>query len=268
MLAWLERRLGRYAIPRLWLVLILGQGITLVGSYLLGKDQGGKLLDRLLLDPIAVVERGEWWRLLSFPFCAPTTDLLVLLLAALGFWLVGRALEHGWGAFRFNVFIGIGWLSAIAVTFAAYLWSGQSDGWLQGSLFLGSTFLAFAWLFPDAVFYVLFVIPVKAKWLALFAWIGLGVLFVTGDVWLKLFVVSMVANFLAFFGGDLLRRLRRGGAGTAGTVRAALAEDVPFHRCAGCGATERSHPERRFRVCDECRPVADFCEVCLKTHAH
>ncbi|MCK6490922.1 MAG: hypothetical protein L6R48_21935 [Planctomycetes bacterium] len=266
MLAWLERRLGRYAIPRLGLVIALGQVVTYLAGMSLGEGVAERFTGRLALDPAAIL-RGEWWRLVSFVFRAPDTHPLFLLMGLWFFWFTSGALEARWGAFRFNCFIALGWLATLAAAAIGHFALGQG-GLVEGAWYLGSVFLAFAWLHPDYLIYVFFVLPLKAKWLALVTWIGFALAFVTGGTWMRLLVLAAVANFLAFFGGDLLRRLRRGGAGAAGTVRAALAEDAPFHRCAGCGATERSHPERRFRVCDECRPVADFCEVCLKTHSH
>lgn len=266
MLARLERRFGRYAIPHLGLAIALSQALTYLAGLTLDEGVAERFTGLLALDPARVLQ-GEWWRLLSFVFRAPDTNPLFLFFGLLFFWFTSGALEARWGAFRFNCFIALGWAATILAAAVGHLALGLG-GVVEGAWYLGSVFLAFAWLYPDYVLYIFFVIPLKAKWMALITWIAFALALFAGGAWVRLMVLAAVANFAVFFGGDVVRRLRRGGRGAAATVRAAVAEDVPFHRCAGCGATERSHPGRRFRVCTDCRPAADLCEVCLKTHAH
>ena len=74
---------------------------------------------------------------------------------------MGDALEHAWGAFRVTLFYFLG---MVGVTIAAFLFGG---GGLFAFLLNLSLFFAFATLYPDVQIYVLFVLPLKVKWLAL-----------------------------------------------------------------------------------------------------
>ena len=51
-------------------------------------------------------------------------------------------------------------------------------------------------------------------------------------------------------------------------VLLAAALGKPLHRCAVCGATNISHPERSFRYCSKCAGTPCYCEEHLRDHAH
>lgn len=267
MLDRLQARFGRWAIPHLGLAIVLAQVLVWVAVAVLGDGVGDQYLARLALDP-AAVQRGELWRLVSFIFVPPDAHPVFLIFGWLFLWFACGAIETRWGAFRFNAYLAVGWLATLAaVAFGHHLL--HLPGVVgDASWYLVSVFLAFAWLYPDHLLYVLFIIPLKAKWMALVTWVILAVSFLNGGAWTRLMVAAVAANFLVFFAADLRRWLGRRGRGAVVTARAAVAEDRPFHRCAGCGASERSHPDRRFRVCTDCRPAADWCDVCLKDHHH
>src|SRR5687768_16764729 len=100
----LERRLGRFAIPNLTLLLIAGQVALYVAWFL----PQGISLDRIALDPAKIL-RGEVWRLVTFLFMPPTTDIIIFaLFYFLLFHLFGTTLEHQWGTFKYNLFLFIG----------------------------------------------------------------------------------------------------------------------------------------------------------------
>lgn len=78
---------------------------------------------------------------------------------------LGQTLESVWGAFRFNVFFFMGVLAQILAALIGYLVFHQN--WIMTTGFINSSiFLAFAMYFPDAQFLMFFILPVKAKWLA------------------------------------------------------------------------------------------------------
>ena len=72
-----------------------------------------------------------------------------------------------------------------------------------------SLFFAFAMLYPEMRLLLFFIIPVKIKWLALFA--GALCLFslVFGGWAERLSVLFSLLNFLLFFGGDFWRTARQ-----------------------------------------------------------
>ena len=142
LLSKLERLLGRFAIPNLSLYLIIGQVFFWGLAMMTGFN-----VERIALLPAAVLA-GEGWRVVTFLFFPPTlgTDVLSLVFMAFGwymFYLMGSALEHYWGDFRYNAFVGIGWFLTVAAAFAA------PGSYASYSFLAGSVFLAFACLNPD-----------------------------------------------------------------------------------------------------------------------
>ena len=102
----LERIFGRFAIPNLTLYFVIGQVFVLL-SYLAGVLS----LQPFVLVP-ALVYQGDWWRVLSFMLMPPPPGMFGYLLIAFAwylFYLMGNALEHYWGTFRYNLFIFAGW---------------------------------------------------------------------------------------------------------------------------------------------------------------
>ena len=71
------------------------------------------------------------------------------------FYLMGNALEGHWGAFRYNLFLLIGYLVTVAVAFL-YPYAAATNIFIGGSVFL-----AFAYLYPDFQLYIFFIIPVR-----------------------------------------------------------------------------------------------------------
>src|SRR5690606_5700220 len=107
-----------------------------------------------------------------------------------------------WGAFRYNLFLGIGYVATIAAGFLV------PDAAVNNGFLYGSVFLAFAHLYPDFTLYLLLLLPVKIKWLALLTWIGYAWVFVVGTWSDRVSIVAAVANFLLFFSVDIWQRMR------------------------------------------------------------
>jgi hypothetical protein len=260
----LAGRFGRFAVPHIGLALVFGQAIVYVG-YLAAGARGGQFLNRFGLD-LAAVGQGEFWRLFSFIMVPPTTNPFFLLFGLLFLWFTAGALESRWGAFRFNVFLLVGWLATLVAALIGHF--AFAAGAVQGALFLTSIFLAFAWLWPDHKILLFFIIPVAVKWLALLFWIGLGIGLAGGDMATRLMILASIANFAVFCGSDVWRWINRGKRQIAQAVTAATSEAEPFHRCAACGVTELKDPQARFRMCTECVPAQEYCMVCLPGHIH
>ena len=260
----LERALGRLAITDLSLYLVLGQALVLGFALLGGFD-----VERIMLRPDAVLA-GQVWRLATFFFVPPVTSLSMTgaIFLAFGwyiFYLMGSALEHHWGVFRFNAFIFLGWLLTLAVSFitpAAY----ATNGYVAATVFL-----AFAYLNPDFVMYIFFILPVKIKWLALLQWLGYAYLVAVGDLSTRLMVLASVGNFLCFFSHDIVLSLKSGRRRMAWQAQQFATERNdrdPRHRCHVCGKTDVSDPTLDFRYCSKCAGDECYCPEHIGQHEH
>jgi membrane associated rhomboid family serine protease len=159
-------------------------------------------------------------------------------------WYIGEKLEAVWGSFRTTLYFLVG---MVGTTVAAFLFGAQFSNTMLGL----SIFFACAWFCPDEVIYVLFILPMKFKWLA---WISAAFLllgFVTGPLAEKAAMVAAFSNFLIFFGPDLVHRARHRQEVSSRRKRfeaEARPEEEPLHKCATCGATELTDPSLEFRV--------------------
>ena len=148
----LDRKFGRYAIPNLTLLIVCGQ----LTGFFLGHIKPEQLEQWELV--ASRLQEGELWRLVTFPMVPPGSGLLVLFGIYL-FYLMGTALEHTWGTFRYNVYLLIAYLCTVAVSFLA------PELPMSNAYIGGSVFLAFAWLYPEFQLLLMFILPVKIKWL-------------------------------------------------------------------------------------------------------
>jgi hypothetical protein len=159
-------------------------------------------------------------------------------------------------------------LGYLATVGAAFLTPAipTSNGFLYGSLFL-----AFAYLYPNFELCIMFVFPVKIKWLALLQWIGYGFALLSGSwlIWIR--VIASVLNFLVFFSKDIFWRARAGRLRMAQQVQKITDRhkpQKPRHECNVCKATNVTHPSLNFRYCSKCPGTPCFCEEHLKDHRH
>jgi len=265
MLDQLDRRFGRFALTHVTLYLIVGQ-VFVTLSAMLG------LLDlrQFVLIP-ALVVRGEPWRLITFLFFPPPVNfgsLLSLAFLPFAWWifyLMCNALEHYWGAFRYNLFL----LTGIVLTIAAAFLTPVSP--VTNAFIGGSVFLAFAWLNPDFELALFFILPVKIKWLALITWVGYAYGFVTGAPSIRWQILASVGNFLMFFVREIIDTMRyRRRTMVVQAKRAAERKEgpEPRHRCTICGKTDLTNPEMDFRYCSKCAGDQCYCPEHIFKHEH
>ena len=255
----LERAFGRFALPGVSLYLIIGQ----VGVFLLAML--GKL-DPAILIFVPELVRHEPWRLVTFLFIPPNSSFIFIAFAWWMFFLMGNALEAYWGAFRYNLFLLLGYGLTVGLAFIA-------PGAVVTNQFLaGSVFLAFAYLNPEFEIMLFFILPLKIRWLALFAWAVYAAYFVLGSWPARLQIVAAVGNFFIFFGRDLwlnagvITRRRR--LASEGRAARAVEEDEPRHRCRVCGKTDRTDPQLDFRYCSKCAGDECYCPEHISQHEH
>ncbi len=251
----LERKFRRYAIPNITLYLVIGQ--VLFYLFVLA---GRFRLERVVLVPALVLE-GEWWRLLTFLFIPPLTNIFFAFFAWYLFYLMGSALEGHWGAFRYNLFLLTGYLLTVAVAFVIPFGAATN-------IFLGvSVFLAFAFLYPEFQLYLFFLLPVRIKWLALLTWIYYGYELLTGDWLTRLLVLASIGNFFLFFGNDIFWRMKSGRWRMIKQASQFARSREPFHTCAVCGKTDISDPYIQFRYCPDCGGLG-YCPDHIFNHTH
>lgn len=251
----LERRLGRYALPRLTVVLALGQAFV----WFLARPQL-QLLDKLVLVPDFVMQ-GEVYRLVSFLFVPPSMDLLALFGVYL-FYLMGSALETTWGDFRYNIYILIAYVATLGVAWC-YPHHPATATYIGGSVFV-----AFAYLYPDFTIKLFFILPVKVKWLAMLTWIIFGLTMIFGTWESRALAFTGVANFFLFFGTSLYYKVRHGKRQMERHVQAIRDERKTFHRCTVCGITEKEDRHMDFRYCSKCQGNREYCSEHLRNHEH
>lgn len=256
----LERIFGRFAVPNLALYIVVGQVFVLLAQML-------NLIDgeKLIYAPVLVVA-GDWWRVLTFLFLVPVPQgvfgYVFLVFGWYLFYLMAGALEGYWGAFRFNVFILLGYVLTVGLAFIT------PYNAVTNVFMLGTVFLAFAYLNPDFELLLFFILPLKIKWLALLTWVLYAWQFAAGGMAMRLQIGASVVTFLAFFGGDMVRRVRQGGRTTARRPARRQEEAEPRHVCYVCGKTDISHPDLDFRYCSKCAGDQCYCPEHIHNHEH
>lgn len=251
----LERRLERYAVPHVSLMIALANAVV----WMMLMVRPG-LMFTLALIPAEVMQ-GQWYRLFSFLALPPGFDIFTLF-GILFFYFMGETLENQWGTFRYNIYLLIAYVATVAVA-----WLNPAMPTMSAYLY-GSVFLAFAWLYPEFVINLYFLIPVKVKYVALATWL-LYLFTVTFQPWpAKLAVLASVANFLLFFGYDIYLRMLKSKRDMVFQLAEIKRRQQGLHRCTVCGVTEKDDHQIDFRYCSKCDGSFEYCEVHLKNHEH
>jgi hypothetical protein len=249
----LEHRLGRYAIPGLIRYVVLGNVLV----YILIKLNYG-VAPFLTLDPDAILNHGEIWRLITYIFIPQLGGWLPDWLGAalyLYFLLwVGNGLEESMGSFRLNLYYFSGMLG---ITVGALVFGGSFGAALLNT----SLLFAFASTYPDETIFVMYIIPAKIKWLAWLTGILLICAFLMIDRWsFRVSMILALANYFLFFGPEILQgaKVRAQVAERRRKFDAARVPDsATLHECSVCHRTEVSNPEMEFRVA---RDGEEYCK--------
>ena len=281
-----------WGIPNLMLYIVLGNALV----YCMGEFGHSYELFNLLVFDREAIFRGEVWRLVSYVFTFNGSNFLWTALLLVCYFSLGRALENMWGTCRFNLFYfsGIVLMDIYCLIFPCH----ADVGYLNSSLFL-----AYATVFPEAQFLIMYIIPVKAWILAVIDLVIVfaNVLLLSIPYFLfpfNLFPLVSLANYFLFFGKDVVRvfpvswranfrRLFRrkkftGNSAaqeskpkvvpfpTAGSYQASTATvKAPYtHRCTICGKTDVSDPDLEFRYCSRCRGYHCYCQDHISAHTH
>jgi len=174
-----------------------------VAIFFLGQLLGPGLLSTFALWPLGAEFRP--WQIVTYAFLHANFNHLFFNM--LGLWMFGTELEHVWGQRRFVTFYFASVLAAALTQIAVnvVMGGGPTVG-ASGGLF--GLLLAFAMLFPNRTILLFFVIPMKAKWLALLY----GVLELYQGVYVMNSGVAHFAHLGGMLGGYLTLRYWRGQA--------------------------------------------------------
>lgn len=261
-----ERKFKRYAIPNLMYYIILMYGVGL----LMEMFAPGFYWRFLSLDAQAILH-GQIWRIVTFMIYPPGGGIFGSLIAMYLYYMVGNTLERVWGAFRFNVYFFMGIIGHVAASLILYVFFG-TPVYLTTEFLNFSLFFAFAATFPDLEFLLFFVIPIKAKWLALFNGIYFLYGFVKGGTSIRVTIVLSLLNFILFFfmtrnfnlvNPKEIKRKRDFQRQTK-----IMPQGSTHHKCAVCGRTEKDDPNLEFRYCSKCEGSYEYCSEHLYTHKH
>ena len=196
----LERKFGRLAIPNLMLIVVGAMGVVFVMNMLISLSAGQSIYSMLAFSK-SLIKEGQIWRIFTFLFLPPSSNILFALIGLYFYWMIGSTLENEWGSFGFTVFYLLGAIGAII--------SGFITGYATNEYLNLSLFLAFALLNPDYTVLVFFIIPVKMKWLALIDGIGILISLVTTSWSGRLAILMALVNLLIFFTPTLITRIKQ-----------------------------------------------------------
>lgn len=280
----LEKKIGKYAIPDIMRYVIMLQ----VGGFVLQMLNPTFYYSYLCMDASAIFS-GQIWRMVTFLMVPPSTSYIFVFIALYCYYMIGQTIERVWGAFRFNIYLLTGILFHVLASLLAYMITGISFPMGTEYLYL-SLFFAFTLLFPDMEFRWYFIIPIKAKYLAVinglfFAYTVLqGILPQENYIYEIIYRSNAIAaavsicNFVLFyFTTRSFHRVSRSTAKRQAQFKKELMKSMQTpsktpngakHKCTVCGKTELDDETLEFRYCSKCSGGREYCQNHLFTHEH
>ena len=281
----LRRKLEKYAIPNLTLYLI----ICYLMQYLVPAGY-----QYLMLDPFLVL-KGQVWRLVTWILIPPdSSNIFFVLITLYLYYSLGGLLERIWGTYKYNVYLFSGLLFTILGAFVLCGYSvlmGAQPTMYTGLYLLNngsavyfgqfstyyinmSIFLACAASIPDVQVLLMFIFPIKVKWLGIVYGIILLVNCIQGGIATWIVVIFSLLNFLVFFlrsKGKMhlsVGQIKRQQEFHQKMRSAGQTKGITRHKCAICGRTELDGDDLEFRFCSKCNGNYEYCQYHLFTHEH
>ncbi len=292
----LEHKFGRFAIRNLSLILIL----CYVAGYII-EFAAPAFMGYLTLNPYAIVH-GQVWRIVSWILVPPGENNIFFAIIMLVFYYsIGTSLERTWGTFQYNLYLFAGMFFTLIGSFLmmgfCYLFRPEllngiyseytvfeALSYVFSTYYVNmSIFLAYAATFPDNQVLLMFIIPIKVKWLGVVYGVFLVYEMISGMLmngnvgFVYPFVIgSSMLNFIVFFFttrnyirmNRSQRKMHRDFARKQRTDKAARNAGITKHRCAVCGRTEKDGDDLVFRFCSKCAGNYEYCQDHLYTHIH
>ncbi|MCL2050217.1 MAG: rhomboid family intramembrane serine protease [Lachnospiraceae bacterium] len=288
----LERKFGRYAIKNISLYLVLFYAAAYV---IIAMDMS--LLNYVSLNPYAVMY-GQIWRLFTWIMIPPSLSInFFTLLLLYIFYNFGTSLERTIGTFRYNIYLLSGMIFTIigALVVMAYLFISVPElatlEHAERMLVFGnvamsfstfyiymSIFLALASVIPDMTILLMFILPVKMKYIAIIYGFIMVLEFLGSNMYNRIVLVASMLNFLLFFlfvrptkvptksilPKDIVKTLKR----ATNKTEPPKIRPAAKHQCTACGITGIEAPDREFRFCSKCEGNYEYCDEHLFTHTH
>ena len=264
----------RLAIPGL-MRYIVGANVVIYLFSLF--DRSGMLLYFLCMNPASVLQ-GELWRVVTYVLI-PTSDGFLLMLSLFFYYWLGESLERLWGSAKFTFYYVSGVLLTALASLLAYFIDGISVA-IFGAIYVNTAlFMAYALTYPETMVRVMFILPVKMKWLA---WVeaalyGVQIIqYAMAGMWgMSLVPVVALLNLFVFFSPNIHERADRARARRrpeAVQFRRAVKEQQRQkgynHKCTVCGRTDTDYPDLQFRYCSKCAGYHCYCEDHIFNHTH
>ncbi|MCR5669939.1 MAG: hypothetical protein K6G10_02950 [Butyrivibrio sp.] len=277
----MERKFGKYAVKNLTIYII---GCYILGYILQLAPMSVNFSSFLYLDP-ALILQGQVWRLVSWILIPPDKLSIWIIITLYLYYFIGTTMERTIGTFRYNVFIFGGMLLMIIsafVTYAFYLFVLGVKFTGMGVFFTTeylqmAVFLSFALSYPDLQLLLMFIIPIKVKYLGIVYSVILGFNAVYYGLIHQIYPIFFAILFQ--FINLVLFYLQTGRADHFRPSEVKRRQEfkksvkitppgVTRHKCAVCGRTEQSNPELEFRFCSKCNGNYEYCQDHLFTHQH
>lgn len=315
----MEQRYGKYALDNLPLILV---ACSVVG-YLLQMALPGVVeylyLNPYLVLHGQIWRLFTWVLVPDGGFGSGLYGMFMMAFVLYCYYILGCNLQFAMGKFRFNLYIFSGLLFTVIGSFVLYGVAtfqfaevieylgedGAKDVFtLYGTTVINgetmalptywfrqistdyikmSMLLAIAAIYPDAVFRINFLIPIKAKWLGIFYVVMMAYSVLMGNIASRIIIVASLLNFIVFFFATRdYRRIspkeqkrkmeyrqkvhQAQKAGNTATYQGRMV--ITRHKCAICGRTELDDETLEFRYCSKCEGNFEYCSDHLYTHEH
>ena len=205
--------------------------------------------------------------------------------------MIGNSLENAWGTFRFNLYFLSGILFNILGVVVVYVITKVGFGYgisipVTLEYINQSMLLAFAVTYPEVQVLLMYIIPIKMKYLGIIY--GAVIVYeiytyIAAGYYLNVLVILFaLANFIIFFLStrnyrrispseirrkqNYRRQMRQSSYGNVTQFKGKNV--VTRHKCAVCGRTELDDDNLEFRFCSKCNGNYEYCSDCLYTHEH
>ena len=315
----MEQKYGKYALNNLPLLLVGCTGIGYVLQMVLPGLVEYLYLNPYLVLHGQIWRLFTWVLVPDGGFGSGIYGMLMMVFVLYCYYILGCNLQFAMGKFRFNLYIFSGLLFTVIGSFILngvasfrlaevmeYLGENGAydvfttyrttvvDGqavllpayWFRQvttSELKMSMLLAIAAIYPDAVFRINFLIPIKAKWLGIFYAAIMAYSFLMGDISSRIMLASSLLNFIVFFFAtrdyrrispkeqkrkmEYRQKVRKAQqAGNTATYQGRTV--ITRHKCAICGKTELDDETLEFRYCSKCEGNFEYCSEHLYTHEH
>jgi len=315
----MEQKYGKYALDNLPLLLVACSAVGYVLQIMNSAIVEYLYLNPYLVLKGQIWRLFTWVLVPDGGYGSGVGGLIMMAFVLYCYYILGCNLQFAMGKFRYNLYIFSGLLFTVIGSFVLYgvalfqfadvieyLGEGgaQDVFTMYGTVTIDGTpallptywfrqvstdyikmsmLLAIAAIYPDAVFRINFLIPIKAKYLGIFYAVMVAYSAVMGDISNRIIIVASLLNFILFFFAtrdyrrispkeqkrkmEYRQKVRQAQqAGNTATHQGRTV--ITRHKCSICGRTELDDENLEFRFCSKCEGNFEYCTDHLYTHEH